>query len=139
MRGNKLIKASYAFWYRPADTLAKHNIPLIKDLPSVGLNLKNHYFAVHSWRPRYGLSCYTKPFDDAKAVKQGEEQFAFDGSGPLKSLFRGISIVFHRLENIKSKISYAELPRHVQIDIDFRVHRVDGLRVMDMSVLPFLA
>lgn len=63
----------------PAEDLAKHNIPVVEDIPGVGSNLRDHYMM----RMRTLLAAGTLPPLDNDFIIKAREQWLVDQTGPL--------------------------------------------------------
>ncbi|TVY81898.1 Alcohol dehydrogenase [acceptor] [Lachnellula suecica] len=98
----------------PSDELAKHKIPVLHEMPEVGLNLQDHAFC--------GATLITKPGtegrmvfeNDADAVKAARAQHAKDKTGILNSLYCSIPMGYFQNDAIMASEEFAALDPYDQ-------------------------
>jgi len=98
----------------PSDELAKHNIPLLHEMPEVGQNLQDHAFC--------GAAIITKPGTegrmayetDPEAQKAARAQHKKDQTGLLNTLYCSCPMGYFKNDAIVASKEFTELDAYTQ-------------------------
>jgi choline dehydrogenase-like flavoprotein len=98
----------------PKAHLQSLDIPVARDLPSVGQNLTDHAAVPISFHMKPNFSNRHTFATDSNQVTAATEQWLRDRTGPLVEHFGSIPIAFFKSEKSYQSEEFAELPKQTR-------------------------
>ncbi|KAK5630283.1 hypothetical protein RRF57_005998 [Xylaria bambusicola] len=98
----------------PAKQLEKFNIPVVRDVPAVGQNLRDHMFVPIVYQRKETSTSRPSFYGDAKAMEKALEQWKKDGSGNWSKYSSELGIGWKKLDGLESSPEFQSLPQNEQ-------------------------
>lgn len=98
----------------PKEELAKYDIPVIQNLPSVGKNLRDHLWLELVTTQKSGSHHRTSYISSPDALQDARAQWVKDRTGPLSDYYLPQMISYLKSDRISSSKEFEELDNLVQ-------------------------
>ena len=98
----------------PRDQLEQYNIPVVKDVPSVGQGLKDHMFTPLVYTRKPGDTERQEFYGDKKAMDEAMEQWKEHGTGPWTKFACEMGVGWFKLDKLAQSEEFKALPMEVQ-------------------------
>ncbi|KAJ8129005.1 hypothetical protein O1611_g4624 [Lasiodiplodia mahajangana] len=98
----------------PAGQLEKFNIPVIRDIPAVGQNLRDHMFVPIAYQRKETSTSRPLFYGNAQAMEEALKQWQKDGTGDWSKYSSELGIGWMKLEGLESSPEFKSLPQDEQ-------------------------
>ncbi|EAW13556.1 GMC family oxidoreductase [Aspergillus clavatus NRRL 1] len=98
----------------PSEQLGKFQIPLVHDLPAIGQNLRDHFFAPLSFKRSPETNDRNAFFGDKNAMDEAMTQWMKDGTGPWARYSCQLAAGWFKSDGLLASAEFQELPPTVQ-------------------------
>ncbi|KAI0441308.1 hypothetical protein F4803DRAFT_523747 [Xylaria telfairii] len=98
----------------PAEQLEKFNIPVVRDIPAVGQNLRDHMFVPLVYQRTETSTSRPSFYGNPKALEDAFEQWKKDGSGNWSKYSSELGIGWKKLDGLESSPEFQGLPQNEQ-------------------------
>ncbi|KAM5349157.1 hypothetical protein ACJ41O_008980 [Fusarium nematophilum] len=98
----------------PKDQLEKFNLPVVKDVPSIGQGLRDHMFCPLVYTRKEGDTDRAPFYGDQKVMDEALEQWKRDGTGPWTKFACELGIGWFKLDKLAQTEEFKALPAEEQ-------------------------
>ncbi|KAI0452060.1 hypothetical protein F5B21DRAFT_484973 [Xylaria acuta] len=98
----------------PAKQLEKFNIPVVRDIPAVGQNLRDHMFVPLVYQRRETSTSRPSFYGNAQAMDDALKQWKKDGTGDWSKYSSELGIGWKKLEGLEFSPAFESLPEDEQ-------------------------
>ncbi|GAP84463.1 putative choline dehydrogenase [Rosellinia necatrix] len=94
----------------PAKQLREFNIPVVRDIPAVGQNLRDHMFVPLVYQRTESSTSRASFYGNPQAMDAALEQWKKDGTGDWSKYSSELGIGWKKLEGLESSAEFQSLP-----------------------------
>ncbi|KAJ8108482.1 hypothetical protein ONZ43_g6412 [Nemania bipapillata] len=94
----------------PANQLEEHKIPVIRNIPAVGQNLRDHMFVPLVYQRTESSTSRASFYGNAQAMDDALEQWKKDGTGNWSKYSSELGIGWKKLQGLESSPEFQSLP-----------------------------